>query len=113
MNSAGLHVISSSGLQPLFPMRAGALQESVGPSLDYGTNRLGLRATLLVMLVGTACWAKSPQIKHVPQQPKSGDSVQITLELSGKSIAETCLLEYQVVEPGKYIALKDPEFQNV
>ena len=49
------------------------------------------------------------EIQHAPQQPRSGDTVTITATLA--TAPATLTLEYQIVEPGKYIALTDPAFR--
>jgi hypothetical protein len=79
-------------------------------NIDRAT--LGLATTLVLCVATGVCSAKDPQVRHEPQQPKSGEAVRITLELSGASAAGSCFLEYQIVDPGKYVALKDPEFQQ-
>ncbi|MGZ8940575.1 MAG: hypothetical protein ACXW32_15325, partial [Limisphaerales bacterium] len=48
-------------------------------------------------------------IQHAPQQPRSGEQVTITATLS--TAPELLTLEYQIIEPGKYIALTDPAFR--
>jgi len=52
--------------------------------------------------------APGNEIKHSPQQPRSNEPVTITARLifPAKSVA----LEYQIVEPGRYITLKDAEY---
>jgi hypothetical protein len=67
---------------------------------------------LLWCLSNTLCLAKKLEVQHEPQEPKSGQAVQITAKLTDASTSESYRLEYQVVEPGKYIALRDPAFQN-
>jgi hypothetical protein len=47
---------------------------------------------------------------HAPKQPKTGDRVVITLEVSRDVESDSLVLQYQVVEPGKYIALDDPDY---
>src|SRR5437588_1121776 len=71
------------------------------------------RLMVLLLLTGASgAWGKAPRVKHDPQQPKSAQPVQVTVELTGSAIQEACLLEYQIVDPGKYIALQDPDFQS-
>jgi hypothetical protein len=64
------------------------------------------------LLAAVTCWGKAPQVTHEPQQPKSGEAVRISLEVPDASERARYFVEYQIVDPGKYIALKDPEFQR-
>jgi hypothetical protein len=50
------------------------------------------------------------KVSHAPKQPKTGDRVVITLEMLRDRVADQLVLQYQVVEPGKYIALDDPDY---
>jgi hypothetical protein len=50
-------------------------------------------------------------VRHSPQQPKSGQPVQVTVKVSRALAAHAVALEYQAVDPGKYIALADPAFR--
>src|SRR6267142_4994588 len=49
-------------------------------------------------------------VRHSPQQPRSGQVVQITATLPAEIPLAT--LEYQVVDPGKYIELRDPAYKT-
>src|ERR1700704_2435468 len=49
-------------------------------------------------------------IHHAPPQPHSGEAVEITAALAPNITRAT--LEYQIVEPGKYIELKDPAYKT-
>lgn len=49
------------------------------------------------------------EVQHSPEQPRSGDTVTITV--TAKAPVSSLTLEYQIVEPGKYIALEDPAFR--
>src|SRR4051812_39507991 len=51
-------------------------------------------------------WVKS--VTHAPLQPKTGDAVKITASIAPGFTDVT--LQYQLVEPGNYIELKDPEY---
>src|SRR5258705_1674318 len=51
-------------------------------------------------------WVKS--VSHTPQQPKTGDAVKVTASIAPGFTDVT--LQYQLVEPGNYIELKDPEY---
>jgi hypothetical protein len=46
-------------------------------------------------------------VKHSPQSPNSGGKVLITLQAPD---LDSVQLEYQVVRPGNYVALKDPAY---
>ncbi len=49
-------------------------------------------------------------VVHSPRFPKSGDAVRVTLESAVRSGASDPALEYQVVEPGSYVAKDDPGY---
>ena len=49
-------------------------------------------------------------VRHSPAQPHSHEPTVVTAKVAGQGIKLT--LEYQVVDPGKYIALRDAEFQR-
>src|SRR3954463_5790473 len=51
-------------------------------------------------------WVKS--VSHAPQQPKTGDPVKVTASIAPDFT--DVVLQYQLVEPGNYIELKDPEY---
>lgn len=48
-------------------------------------------------------------VQHTPAQPRSGDPVTITAALG--TVPQSITLEYQIVEPGKYISRTDPAFR--
>lgn len=50
------------------------------------------------------------KVSHVPKQPKTGDAVKIKVKGLNPASASDCVLQYQVVEPGKYVALNDPAY---
>src|SRR6476469_2877962 len=55
----------------------------------------------------------TPLVRHEPQQPKSGQGVTITITIRDNAAAPApLLLQYQVVDPGKYIARKDSDFEK-
>jgi hypothetical protein len=57
--------------------------------------------------------ADAPEVTHEPQQPRSGEAVSITGRFKALPPQATqLLLEYQVVDPGKYIALHDAAFEK-
>ncbi|UCD51398.1 MAG: CotH kinase family protein [Phycisphaerales bacterium] len=52
------------------------------------------------------------QVDHSPREPKSGEPVAITAKITDPEGVRTVLLSYQVVAPGRYVALDDPEYEN-
>jgi hypothetical protein len=48
--------------------------------------------------------------EHVPPQPRSGEAVRIIARTAPGT--QKLILQYQVVEPGRYIELKDPAFKT-
>src|SRR3954454_21060347 len=83
-------------------------------------NRCGQRISVIL------CWAFSVftvlgaeketvapgamEVKHSPKQPRSGQAVIITA--SPQTHFASASLEYQIVEPGAYVALKDSEYKS-
>src|SRR5258706_1248042 len=45
---------------------------------------------------------------HSPQQPKSGQSVKISVSIA--SDYTDIAMQYQIAEPGNYIELQDPQY---
>jgi hypothetical protein len=68
-------------------------------------------AAIFVTCVGTAR-AASLKIALSPEQPKTAESVRITARGEGAPKAELLSLQYQIVEPGAYISLADPDFKT-
>ncbi len=75
----------------------------------------------LIILAALSCsWlgcarnvsGKPPQVSHEPLQPKSGESVRITADFKDASAPKEVVLQYQIVDPGKYIALNDRAFKT-
>ena len=52
----------------------------------------------------------SIKVSHAPKQPRTGDRVVITVDAPHLLKADDLLLQYQIVEPGKYIDLQDPAY---
>lgn len=48
------------------------------------------------------------KVEHAPQEPRAGETVTITATLGAP--ADSVALEYQIVEPGKYIAFADRDY---
>jgi len=47
------------------------------------------------------------QVSHLPEQPKPGESVVVSARVSDPDGVDAVLLEYQVVEPGRYLHAAD------
>jgi len=78
-----------------------------------------LSVSLLLAWSLTPSWFRALQaaappnqfnIEHSPKQPKSGDKVTITVRPPAATKDSDLALQYQVVEPGKYIALADATY---
>src|SRR5688572_33412336 len=84
--------------------------------LSCGTrSKVLLGLTLAVVLVQSApsagAAAKSPfEVRHVPEQPRSGEQVTISVQSPAGSKDAALELQYQVVDPGKYIARADSAY---
>ena len=52
------------------------------------------------------------KLTHTPKQPKSGERVLITLAAPPSAKADDLTLQYQIVDPGQYIALNDPAYED-
>ncbi len=50
------------------------------------------------------------QVAHSPAAPKTGQAVTITAKVDDADGVTSVALEYQLVEPGQYIRLTDPEY---
>jgi hypothetical protein len=50
------------------------------------------------------------QVKHSPNQPKSGEVVSITAKVTDADGVADVTLSYQIVEPGSYINIKDSQY---
>ncbi len=50
------------------------------------------------------------QVKHSPQQPASGAVVTVTAKVTDPDGVASVTLQYQIVNPGSYIARFDPEY---
>ncbi|MBI3875673.1 MAG: lamin tail domain-containing protein [Verrucomicrobia bacterium] len=49
-------------------------------------------------------------IAHLPQQPREGEAVTVTVKFAELRAVTNVVLQVQVVEPGRYIRKSDPEF---
>lgn len=70
-----------------------------------------LASTLLWVSCSTG-WTKAPEVRHSPQQPKAGEPVRITADFKELPRPEELVLQYQIVDPGKYIALGDRDYKT-
>ena len=61
---------------------------------------------------GRAAGGQSAVVRHAPTQAKTGEPVIITAEFKTAKPGGDVTLQYQVVEPGQYIALKDSAFEK-
>ncbi|MCL5282837.1 MAG: lamin tail domain-containing protein, partial [Planctomycetes bacterium] len=52
------------------------------------------------------------QVKHSPKQPKSGEVVTITAKVTDPDGVAIVSLQYQIVNPGSYIARFDPAYAD-
>ena len=52
------------------------------------------------------------QVKHSPEQPKSGEDVKVTVKVTDADGVQSVKLAYQLVNPGNYIELDDPAYQT-
>jgi hypothetical protein len=50
------------------------------------------------------------QVAHQPEQPSAGQAVKITAKITDPGGVASATLQYQVVEPGKYIELTDAAY---
>jgi hypothetical protein len=59
-----------------------------------------------------AAETKPLKVKHSPEQPKSGQTVRVAVTGSALADQRALILQYQLIEPGRYIELKDPAYTN-
>jgi hypothetical protein len=52
------------------------------------------------------------QVKHRPKQPRSSDDVKITVKVTDPDGVKSVILSYQLVYPGSYIEITDPEYET-
>jgi hypothetical protein len=77
-----------------------------------GGRYLVLFSTGMQVLAPLLQGAALPEVRHEPQQPKSGAIVLITADFSKIPPADDLTVQYQVVDPGKYIALDEPAYKT-
>jgi len=52
------------------------------------------------------------QVNHDPKQPKGGEDVKITVKVTDPDGVQSVTLSYQLVHPGSYIEIDDPEYET-
>ena len=52
------------------------------------------------------------QVEHGPEAPLPGEEVTITAKVTDPNGVASVVLEYQIVNPGDYIALDDPRYET-
>lgn len=52
------------------------------------------------------------QVEHSPNQPKSGETVKVTVKATDPDGITSVSLQYQIVSPGSYIELTDTAYTN-
>lgn len=52
------------------------------------------------------------QVEHLPESPQSGELVKISIKATDDDGIDQLQLEYQIVEPGSYIRLTDPGYEE-
>jgi len=70
-----------------------------------------LGGAYFLILLPVSAAPKGPDVKHAPQQPKSNEPVRITADFKSQPKPKQLELQYQIVDPGKYIAFNDPVFK--
>ena len=75
---------------------------------SFGTPSPGLENTVH----STNAGPQIRQVNHSPREPASNDTVVITAKVTDPDDVSQVLLQYQLVEPGRYIRLTDSEYQT-
>lgn len=52
------------------------------------------------------------EVLHAPEKPMSGEDVTVTARISASAGMGAVVLEYQLVDPGSYIRVTDPEYET-
>ncbi|HUU93619.1 MAG TPA: lamin tail domain-containing protein, partial [Phycisphaerae bacterium] len=52
------------------------------------------------------------QVNHSPNEPASGQDVAVTIKVTDPDGVDSVSLAYQVVEPGDYISIEDPRYED-
>ncbi|MCI0539625.1 MAG: hypothetical protein L0Z50_30815, partial [Verrucomicrobiales bacterium] len=92
-------------------------QTGIPLSLHGAGHRLPIAIVLVSVvllpgLLSAATGASSvvAAVRHMPEQPKSGEKVTIVVQAQAAVKDTTLVLQYQVVDPGKYIARADSAY---
>ncbi len=83
------------------PSASGSTPPQVGPTPGQRNRSFALNAPPSVRQVG-----------HSPTQPTSGTAVTVSARVTDPDGVAAVALDYQVVTPGNYIELTDPEYTN-
>ena len=75
-------------------------------------SRMILALALLLLAGASVLGAKGSELKHAPLQPKSGEAVLVTADFKTQHKPKQLELQYQIVDPGKYIALNDAAYKT-
>lgn len=75
-----------------------------------GCGWLLIAGDMVAQPTGTTPPAPFREIRHQPAQPRSGEAVTISARLAIP--ATSVVLEYQVVDPGQYLALNDADYKT-
>lgn len=76
-------------------------------------NRLSclvICATILVLSATSELAAQIENVSHTPQQPHSKEAVTVTARVRG--VVTKAVLQYQPVDPGKYVDLSDAAYKT-
>src|SRR5436309_20835 len=76
-------------------------------------NWISARVIIVVSLILAASAgpaAPIEEVTHTPQQPHSRETVTVTARVHG--LVTNAMLEYQLVDPGKYIDLSDAAYKT-
>ena len=107
---------------PTVEAQSGASIELIHPALDNSLGgswrpaRGGSRAGPATPGARNSNFASNapPQlrdVKHAPEQPHWGDTVRISVRVSDPEGIGKLILEYQLVDPGNYVELRDPGYR--
>ncbi len=79
-----------------------------GASAFFGAPSPGKRNTVFAENAAP----QMRRVDHSPQEPTSDDEVTITVKVTDDDGVDSVTLDYQLVDPGSYIRLSDPEYQT-
>jgi hypothetical protein len=89
----------------------------VNPSFDNDLGGCWRSASPTPAAKNTGVYAENippqiRQVKHEPKQPVSGEVVTITAKVTDPDGVQSVTLAYQIVNPGSYISLNDPQYSS-